>query len=132
MAEPHRFPQPQESTVCLFPSRSVPHKTIFLTPFVCQDFNDYIHFQLTIWFQFFGRKFAIRSRSRVSCKFPVPMHVNWVSISRPTTRLLHDFLNRPSSSFFILLPPSLAEMPKGALHCAIERPAHADERAPLG
>ncbi|URD74880.1 ribosomal protein [Musa troglodytarum] len=95
MAEPHRFPQPQESTLCVFPrlewassrtwvrrfygltifyvsanlgSRSVPHKTIFLTPFVSQDFNDYIHFQLTIWFQFLGRKFAIRSRSRVSCK----------------------------------------------------------------
>ncbi|CAL9749980.1 unnamed protein product [Musa acuminata subsp. burmannicoides] len=55
MAEPHRFPQPQESTVCLFPSRSVPHKTIFFTPFVCQDFNVYIHFQVNYihWFSIF-------------------------------------------------------------------------------
>lgn len=31
--------------------------------------------QVTIWFQFFGRKFAIRSRSRVSCKL-----VSWFFI----------------------------------------------------
>ncbi|CAL9115783.1 unnamed protein product [Musa acuminata var. zebrina] len=115
MAEPHRFPQPQESTVCLFPSRSVPHKTIFLTPFVCQDFNDYIHFQLTIWFQFFGRKFAIRSRSRVSCKLDLTRVLRSFRISSlqtplPSLGLLLDLRYRPSSRFFLLLPPPPATM----------------------
>ncbi|THU62964.1 hypothetical protein C4D60_Mb01t10700 [Musa balbisiana] len=111
MAEPHRFPQPQESTVCLFP-RSVPHKTIFLTPFVCQDLNDYIHFQLTIWFQFFGRKFAIRSRSRVSCKLEqgrVLRSFRISSLQTPLGLLLH-LRYTPSSRFFLLLPPPPATM----------------------
>ncbi|CAL9114180.1 unnamed protein product [Musa textilis] len=98
MAEPHRFPQPQESTLCVFPSRSVPHKTIFLTPFVSQDFNDYIHFQLTIWFQFLGRKFAIRSRSRVSCK--LVSHLGLIA-SLQTLGLLLHLRCRPSSRFLI-------------------------------